>query len=241
MPRPSKEKRVCRLPLCDQFLAVGNRCPNHQIQMSVEEYETIRLIDYMGLTQEECAVQMAVARATVQTLYTDGRKKLARFLVEASRLRIQGGNFVIDSRNSCGKETCKRKGEKGMRVAVTYEDGQIYQHFGHTEQFKVYDIEDGKINGVQVVDTNGSGHGALAGFLKSLDVEVLICGGIGGGARNALAEAGIQLFPGACGDADAQVESYLAGNLNYDPDTVCNHHGHGHVHGQHQCGHHCGN
>ena len=131
-----------------------------------------------------------------------------------------------------------------MRLAVTYENGQVFQHFGHTEQFKIYDIEDGKVIGSQVIDTNGSGHGALAGFLKNMDVEVLICGGIGGGARNALAEAGIQLFPGACGDADAQVESYLNGNLNYDPDTVCSHHEHGEGncqdHGQHECGHHCG-
>ena len=58
MPRPSKEKRVCRLPLCDRFQAAYCRCPNHRIQMSVEEYETIRLIDYMGLTQEECAAAM---------------------------------------------------------------------------------------------------------------------------------------------------------------------------------------
>ena len=133
-----------------------------------------------------------------------------------------------------------------MKVAVTYENGDVFQHFGHTSQFKMYEVENGRAEGGEVVDTNGSGHGALAGFLKDLGVDVLICGGIGGGARNALAEAGIELFPGACGDADAQVESYLAGNLNYDPDTVCNHHGHGHGegncedHGQHECGHHCG-
>lgn len=249
MPRPSKEKRVCRLPLCDRFQAAYCRCPNHRIQMSVEEYETIRLIDYMGLTQEECAAAMDVGRATVQTLYTDARKKLARFLVEASSLEIQGGNFVIGQNGSrCGREKRQdaKKGDYKMRLAVTFENGEIFQHFGHTEQFKVYDVEDGKISGAQIVDTNGSGHAALAGFLKDLGVDVLICGGIGGGARNALAEAGIELFPGACGDADAQVESYLAGNLNYDPDTVCNHHGHGHGegncedHGQHECGHHCG-
>ena len=249
MPRPSKEKRVCRLPLCDRFQAAYCRCPNHRIQMSVEEYETIRLIDYMGLTQEECAAAMDVGRATVQTLYTDARKKLARFLVEASSLEIQGGNFVIGQNGSrCGREKRQdaKKGDYKMRLAVTFENGEIFQHFGHTEQFKVYDVEDGKISGAQIVDTNGSGHGALAGFLKDLGVDVLICGGIGGGARNALAEAVIELFPVACGDADAQVESNLAGNLNYDPDTVCNHHGHGHGegncedHGQHECGHHCG-
>ena len=167
MPRPSKEKRVCRLPLCDRFQAAYCRCPNHRIQMSVEEYETIRLIDYMGLTQEECAAAMDVGRATVQTLYTDARKKLARFLVEASSLEIQGGNFVIGQNGSrCGREKRQdaKKGDYKMRLAVTFENGEIFQHFGHTEQFKVYDAQDGKISGAQIVDTNGSGHGALAGF-----------------------------------------------------------------------------
>ena len=126
-----------------------------------------------------------------------------------------------------------------MKIAVTYENGQVFQHFGHTEQFKVYDVEDGKITGSQVVDTNGQGHGALAGFLANGNIDVLICGGIGGGARNALAEAGIQLYPGACGDADAQVEAFLAGSLNYDPDTMCNHHHEG-DHDCHSDDHHCG-
>lgn len=133
-----------------------------------------------------------------------------------------------------------------MKIAVTYENGQIFQHFGHTEQFKVYSVADGKIVSSEIADTNGNGHGALAGFLKSLGVEVLICGGIGGGARNALAEAGIRLFPGAFGNADAQVEAFLAGSLNYDPDTMCNHHHHeGGSCGEHEghghsCGGHCG-
>ena len=236
------------MPLCAEFQAAGRCNRSHRIQMTVEEYETIRLIDYLGMTQEECASSMDVGRATVQSLYTDARKKLARFLVEASTLEIQGGNFILAGRHSCceGKkrENIELKEEDSkMRLAVTYENGQVFQHFGHTEQFKIYDIEEGKITGSQVIDTNGSGHGALAGFLKDLGVDTLICGGIGGGARNALAEAGIQLFPGACGDADAQVESYLSGKLDYDPDTVCSHHGHGegncHDHEDHECGHHC--
>ena len=102
-----------------------------------------------------------------------------------------------------------------MRVAVTYENGQIFQHFGHTEQFKVYNIEDNKIVNTQVVDTNGQGHGALAGFLNSAGIDVLICGGIGGGAQTALAAAGIQLFGGVSGDADEAVKSYIEGKLAY--------------------------
>ena len=83
-----------------------------------------------------------------------------------------------------------------MKIAVTYENGQIFQHFGHTEMFKIYQIEENKVTGTDVVDTNGSGHGALAGFLKEKGVDTLICGGIGGGAQNALAEMGIRLYGG---------------------------------------------
>ena len=100
-----------------------------------------------------------------------------------------------------------------MKIAVTYENGQVFQHFGHTEQFKLYEVEDGRVVSSQVVDTNGSGHGALAGFLQQAGVSALICGGIGGGARTALAEAGIVLYPGVSGNADAAVEALLAGSL----------------------------
>ena len=88
-----------------------------------------------------------------------------------------------------------------MKIAVTYENGEIFQHFGHTEQFKLYQVEDGRVVSAQVLGTDGSGHGALAGFLARAGAEVLICGGIGGGARSALAEAGIRLYPGAAGSA----------------------------------------
>lgn len=124
-----------------------------------------------------------------------------------------------------------------MKIAVTYENGQIFQHFGHTEQFMVYEVEDGKVISKTLVDTNGQGHDALAGFLFGGGVEVLICGGIGGGAQMALAEAGIRLFGGVSGNADAAVEALLAGNLTYNPNVQCNHHG-DHGHGGHSCGHH---
>ena len=128
-----------------------------------------------------------------------------------------------------------------MKIAATYENGQIFQHFGHTEKFKVYDIQDGKIVSAEVVDTNGSGHGALAGVLKDLGVDTLICGGIGGGAQMALAEAGIKLYGGVSGDADTAVNELIAGSLNFNPDVKCNHHGEEHHHHEGGCGSHgCG-
>ena len=123
-----------------------------------------------------------------------------------------------------------------MKIAVTYENGDIYQHFGHTAQFKIYEVEDGKILSSQILDTNGSGHGALAGVLTALNADVLICGGIGGGAQMALAAAGVQLFGGVSGSADAAVEALISGNLLYNPNVQCNHHDHGC--GTHSCHHH---
>ena len=107
-----------------------------------------------------------------------------------------------------------------MKIAVTYENGQVFQHFGHTEQFKIYDVSEGTVTSAQVIPTNGSGHGALAGFLAQNGVDVLICGGIGGGAQAALAEAGIQLYGGVSGSADDAVKSLLAGTLHYDPHVI---------------------
>lgn len=123
-----------------------------------------------------------------------------------------------------------------MKIAVTYEDGQVFQHFGQSKQFLICDTEEGKITASRVQDTGGNGHGALAGFLKEHAVSALICGGIGGGAKQALAEQGIQLYAGVSGNAQAAAEALLAGTLQHNPDTQCNHHGHEHHHGEgHSC------
>ena len=128
-----------------------------------------------------------------------------------------------------------------MKIAVTYENGQIFQHFGHTEQFKVYAVEGGKILSSEMIDTNGQGHGALAGLLKVIGADVLICGGIGGGAQMALAEAGIKLYGGVSGSCDMAVEAFLANNLGYNPNVKCDHHDHERDNGAHSCGDHsCG-
>jgi predicted Fe-Mo cluster-binding NifX family protein len=129
-----------------------------------------------------------------------------------------------------------------MKIAVTYENGEVFQHFGHSEYFKVYDVKDGRITGSEVLSAVGSGHGALAGFLAGNKVDKLICGGIGGGVRVALGEAGIELYPGVSGNADAAVNALIAGKLDYDPDIQCSHHHHGEGHdcGSGNCGHDCG-
>ena len=126
-----------------------------------------------------------------------------------------------------------------MKIAVTYENGNVFQHFGHTAQFKLYDVENGAVVSSEVVDTNGSGHGALAGLLGQQGVDCLICGGIGGGAQMALAEAGIRLYAGCSGDADQRVAELLNSTLQFAQEATCDHHhGEDHACGDHGCGHH---
>ena len=127
-----------------------------------------------------------------------------------------------------------------MKIAVTYDNGNIFQHFGKTEFFKVYEVEDHKVIASEVIGSNGTGHGALAGLLADQDVDVLICGGIGGGAQSALEEAGVELCAGAQGDADQAVEAYLKGELVSTGANCDHHHEEGHSCGNHEEGHSCG-
>ena len=127
-----------------------------------------------------------------------------------------------------------------MKIAVTYDNGNVFQHFGRTEQFKVYEVKDNKVVSSEVIGSNGTGHGALAGLLAGQDVDVLICGGIGGGAQAALAEAGVELCAGAEGNTDEAVEAYLRGELVSTGANGDHHHEEGHDCGGHDEGHSCG-
>ena len=127
-----------------------------------------------------------------------------------------------------------------MKIAVTYDNGNVFQHFGRTKQFKVYEVEDNKVVSSEVIGSGGTGHGALAGLLAGQDVDVLICGGIGGGAQAALAEAGVELCAGAEGNTDEAVEAYLRGELVSTGANCDHHHEEGHDCGGHDEGHSCG-
>ncbi len=235
MPRPFRCRRIEQLPVYRSF-SPDDIAAAENVLMTVDEFEALRLLDNEGLTQEACASRMNIARTTVTAIYDSARKKVADALVNGKRLLIAGGHFEYEPVDI--KQKITEKGTDIMRIAVTYENGEIFQHFGHTEQFKLYDAEDGKIVNEQIVDTNGSGHGALAGFLQVAKADALICGGIGMGAQMALADAGIKLYGGVQGSADEAAKALAEGKLEYDPDARCDHHGHHH---DGDCGHeHCG-
>ena len=230
MPRPKRCRTIWGYPDFWSFVP-EDAAVRETVLLTLDELETIRLIDDQKLTQEACACAMGVSRATVTGIYESARAKLADALLRGKRIRISGGSYQVASVPA--GLSVNAKGEHTMRIAVTYEQELVGQHFGRTEQFKIYDVEDGAVTASQVIDTNGTGHGALAGFLAAAKVDALICGGIGMGARMALGEVGISLFPGVTGRADDAVAHYLAGNLASNPDEVCSHHGHGEGHSCH--------
>ena len=121
-----------------------------------------------------------------------------------------------------------------MKIAVTYDNGNIFQHFGKTENFKVYEVEDNQVVSSEVIGSNGTGHGALAGLLSEQGVDVLICGGIGAPAKQMLLDQGIQVVSGASGDIDAAVQAFLDGTLKDSVLPTCTHH-----HGEHEHEHNC--
>lgn len=119
MPRPTKCRKVCKLPETLAFAPVGSNMDGKVVILTVDEYETIRLIDREGFSQEECSAYMQVARTTVQQIYTSARKKLAIAIVDGLPIRIEGGNYrLCDGKEGycrCGgckkhrmhKEECK--------------------------------------------------------------------------------------------------------------------------------------
>lgn len=257
MARPAKPRRICMLPPCRLFVpdssdpaeaataagAAKSKATPAPVVLTLDEYECLRLLDYEGGDQALCAAAMDVARTTVQAMYVRARQKLAQALVEGRPLEIAGGSYdVCDTphagcccaerlRHGCPRISTKKRSEHTMKLAVTYSpDGQIFQHFGKTQAFKVYDIEKGAIQASEVKDTEGQGHGALAGLLRGWGVDTLICGGMGMGAKNALADAGIEIYAGCTGAADDAVAALLAGTLAKSDAATCDHH-----HGEHTC------
>ncbi|MCR5755257.1 MAG: DUF134 domain-containing protein [Acetatifactor sp.] len=237
MARTPKCRKICSFPDYYSFIPEdAEKKGIETIVLSLDEFETIRLLDYEGQTQEECALSMGVARTTVTAMYENARKKLISAVVEGKRLCITGGNIEIDRERNRLKVAMNEKGETIMRVAVAYDNGNVFGHFGRTEQFKVYDIEEEKVVDTQILGTNGEGCGALAGILNIAKVDTLICGGIGGGAQRALQEAGIAIYAGVNGSADDAVDALIAGTIDASSEANCDHHDHEHGEG-HSCGH----
>ena len=185
------------------------------IDMTVDELEVLRLCDLEGLNQEAVAQHMGIARTTVAAICSRAHRKVANALVNGRAIVIEGGNIAYSPiATTTAAWPAKEVGT--MRVATTYDNGNIFMHFGRSEQFKIYDIQDGKVLNEQVVGTGGTGHGALAGLLANGGVDTLICG-----------------------SCDACVGALIAGTLAQNGEATCDCHGHDHEH-IHEHGESCG-
>lgn len=235
--RREKLRRVGIIPEYRGFTPDG-LASGDAIDMTIDELEVLRLCDLEGLNQEAVAQQMGIARATVAAICSRAHRKVANALVNGRALSIEGGNIAY-SPITTTTAAWPAKEVSTMRVATTYDNGNIFMHFGRSEQFKIYDIQDGKVLNEQVVGTGGTGHGALVGLLTNGGVDTLICGGIGGGAINALTQAGITVYAGAQGSSDACVEALIAGTLAQTGEATCGCHVHDHEH-THEHGESCG-
>ena len=236
----TKCRRVCCDTRARRFSTEG---AEGAVSLTVEELESLRLCDLEGADQSAAAQSMGVSRGTLQRIVYSARRKVADALCSGKAIHIGGGNFSPAERGGCGISDTEANSEtedatmmKDGIIAVTMEDGQIFQHFGHTRWFELYEIKGGAVASHRTLDAEGSGHSALGGLLRANGVNLLICGGIGGGAKNVLAAAGIELISGVSGPVDEAVKLYLEGKLHDDPSAECHHHDHG----AHECGHHDG-
>jgi len=238
MPRTPAPKTIRSAPIARAFLpSTADTDPGQSaIHLLLEEWEALRLVDYLGVEQSAAAESMNISRQSVQMLLASARSKIARAIVEGQSLQIQAAPKITLSKILANQRNLK------MKIAVTCQDKQVFPHFGRTPEFYIVSAEDGKIISEQFVAAPAQGHGALVGFLADQGVDCLICGGIGGGAVNSFRAAGIQIYAGASGEVKEQVLSLLSGQLPEQGEANCDHHGEGHdhhhEHGEGGCGHH---
>ena len=225
--RREKPRSVGIVPEYVSFSPNGVGTPDERdVRLTLDELEAIRLIDLEGLGQQQAAERMGVARTTVAAVYARARHSIADALVNGRGISIGGGSVTLAPMAAHGEPWPTKQKESMMRIAVTYENGNVFPHFGRTESFKLYDVEDGKVVSSEVVGTNGVSHGALAGLLAANGVDALICGGLGGGALAALQQAGVAVYGGAQGPVDDVVDAFLAGSLHQTASASCHAHDH---------------
>lgn len=192
MPRPNKIKSIQAKVKYDKFLTFKNNNEEYVI-LSVEEFETIKLIDYENLKQEDCALKMNVARTTVQKLYSDARKKIASYLVNGTKLKITGGCYCI--------KKCNNKGEKkDMILAIPMDNNDVNEEmsisFGRASYFLIYNLDNDKFNFIENEGINIPGGAGIKAAQLLIDnkVDVLITASLGTNAFEILDEAKVKTY-----------------------------------------------
>lgn len=231
IPRPTKFRKVCCMPDYKKFGPLDNKnCKNKSICLFIDELETIRLIDFEGLSQEKCAEQMGVARTTVQGIYVSARKKIADSLINGKKLLIDGGSYVICNRvkNPCGKVCKNFKNERGYcmkKIAIACDGEILSQHFGKTPEFRIYKIENQNYELVDKFVNEGYTCHDLPSILKQIGIEALVVGGMGANPENRLKEMDIEVFLVKADKVENIIKKLASGDLISNLST-CREHDH---------------
>ncbi len=229
MPRPHKKRCISERPKCNRFIPESENYD--EIHLSLDEYETIKWIDAQGLSQENCATVMNVSRTTVQRAYASARQKIGLALVNVSSLVIEGGPINFGANIPFSKHQWK-DGECNMKIAIGLNNNQVSMHFGSCNDFRIINVEDGKVISTEDIHDEVSTHHDRPQFLKNLGVEVLILGGIGKGAYNRLVPLGIEVLNGSGLTIDEALDQYLNKTLTspLQSHECSGHHNHKHEH-----------
>lgn len=232
MARPKKCRKVCCLPENTFFGPLGEASSQSDVTLFVDEYETIRLIDFEGLTQEECADKMHVARTTVQGIYAEARKKIADCIVNGKRIIIEGGDYrLCDGKgHHCGKY-CQRRKYHGLALAQTMKENDVMRiaipvesaemndpvcpSFGRTPQFLIYNMEDGSSTVIENSAANAQGGAGIkaAQILVDNQVKAVLTPHCGENAAKVLQPAGIALYKTTKGTVAKQIALFKENGL----------------------------
>lgn len=248
MARPRKYRNVCGFPDNSRFGPLGmEEHENKFIIMPIDQYETVRLIDLEGLTQEECAVQMNIARTTVQRIYSEARKNLAEALVEGKVLKIEGGDYKLCNGKGkfCGRGNCQRhrfnvvslkekeSERKLMKIAIPVNDkeikAEVSSSFGRATYFLIYDVEAKEsifVNNEAVSSPGGAGIIAAQTVVDS-KVDVLIAPRCGQNAADVLNAGKIKLYKNIDGTVEDNIKAFTEEKLNLLEDIHAGFHKHG--------------
>lgn len=233
MPRPIKERSIREKPVCCRF--IPEKIQNTEIViLTMDEFDVIRKCDYERLSQENCAQTMNVSRTTVQRIYSSARSKIAEALVLGKVLEVDGGIVSFNSEDDSSNYK-NEKGEVSMKIAIGLDGEKVADHFGHCNDFRVYEIVDNKVINQEDIHDDVHVHQARPQFLKDLGVDVLIMNSMGKGAYNRLIALGIKTINAENKRVEEALNSYLSQELNVElvghECHGCGSHGKGHHHG----------
>ena len=195
-----------------------------QVVLELDEFETMRLVDYEGLSQIQASEEMKVSRGTVQRLLLSARHKIVEALLNDISIIVSNEIKNIQLK---GENKMDKRSKDVLRIAMPTSDGlNVDEHFGHAKEFALYDMQETTVVDHKNVTPPPHAPGVLPKFLGEQDVDVIITGGMGQMAIRLFKEQDIDVILGASGTIEDNLKEYIGGDL-VSKGSPCDHHHHG--------------